>query len=98
MNARIFKPCKSTAQSGSTKNNRWTLQFEPGSEQKIDSIMGWSGSEDVYASQVTLSFDTLEEAQAYAQNNNIEFTVSHPQKAVQKIKSYVRIFQDKIKQ
>lgn len=97
MNARIFKPCKSTAQSGNTKNNRWILQFEPSSEQKIDPIMGWSGGEDVYASQVILSFDTLEEAQAYAQNNNIEFSVSHPQQATQRIKFYTKLFQRKVK-
>jgi hypothetical protein len=79
-------------QSAQGKSGRWTLQFEPEAEHTIDPIMGWSGGDDVYASQVTLIFDTLEEAKNYAINNKIEFTVSESYAKAPMAQSYLKIF------
>ena len=85
MTARIFKPAKSAMQSGLARTKEWILQPEPAGAKTIDPLMGWSGSGDTGA-QVDLSFDTREEAIAYAERNGIPYIVLEPQprKAVRK--------------
>jgi ETC complex I subunit conserved region len=77
MTARIFKPAKSAMQSGLGRTKEWVLQEEPESAKSIDPLMGWTSSSDTEA-QVELSFDTREEAIAYAERNGIAYTVQDP--------------------
>ena len=74
MTARIFRPAKSATQSGSARMNHWVLEFEPETPREIEPLMGWTSSSDM-KSQVRLSFDTKEEALAYAARNGIEARV-----------------------
>ena len=81
--ARIYKPAKNAMQSGRAGQKDWVLKFEPQAPQRPDPLMGWMGSSDTLR-QVTLTFDTREEAEAYAKRRGIEYVVEPPH--VQKIK------------
>jgi len=91
MFARIFKPSKTAMQSGKAKTESWVLEFEPKSARKPDPLMGWSSSSDTDA-QVKLSFDTAEQAIAYAQQHGIAFHLFEPETAPKIIKAYADNF------
>ena len=63
--ARIIEEQRRTTQSGKAKDGRWTLEFEREEALRADPLTGWSGSGDT-RTQVRMSFDTKEEALAYA--------------------------------
>jgi hypothetical protein len=77
MVARIYKPAKTAMSSGLGKTRKWYLDFEPENALTIEPLMGWTSSSDTKR-QVRLSFDTKEEAIAYAERYGIEFVVSDP--------------------
>jgi hypothetical protein len=54
--------------------------------------MGWTGSSDMYANEVKLTFETKEEAINYAKRENIEFELIEPQKPITKIRFYINNF------
>ena len=72
MLARIYKPSKSTMQSGRKMRDEWLLEFDPRSARLPDMLMGWPSSDDTQ-SQVVLHFETQEEAVGYAQRHGIPF-------------------------
>ena len=63
--ARIIEQQRKTTQSGKAKAGRWTLEFEREEAQRPDPLTGWSGSGDTNT-QIRLTFDTRDEAIAYA--------------------------------
>ena len=85
MVARIYKPAKSAMQSGLARTKDWVLEFEPERPRTIDPLMGWTGSADP-RQQVQMSFDTKEEAIAYAERNGIPYRIleSHTRRVVPK--------------
>src|ERR1043165_9822101 len=66
MLARIYRPAKNAMQSGKAKTKDWVLEFEPASARKPDPLMGWTQSSDMNG-QIRLTFETREQAIAYAQ-------------------------------
>ncbi|QQR40849.1 ETC complex I subunit [Devosia rhizoryzae] len=74
MTARIYRPARSAMQSGKGKSKSWVLVHEQSKPRGIEPLMGYTSSSDT-TQQVKLSFDTLEEAEAYAQRNGIPYTV-----------------------
>jgi hypothetical protein len=85
MIARIYKPAQTAMQSGPARTKEWVLEFERQSPREIDPLMGWTSSRDTQA-QVRLSFDTKEEAVAYAERNGLAYRVleTTPRRAVRK--------------
>ena len=73
--ARIFRPSKNAMQSGRAMSDVWFLEFESKSGESLDPLMGWTSSGDTQG-QVKLTFNTREEAIAYAQQEGIAFQVS----------------------
>jgi hypothetical protein len=69
----------------------WRLEFEPASARTIDPLMGWTGSSDMNG-QVRLSFDTAEEAVAYAERHGIPFRLHEPQDPPLILKAYADNF------
>jgi hypothetical protein len=63
--ARIIEYDRKTTQSGKAKAGSWLLEFERVSPMRADPLTGWSGSGDT-STQVRLTFDSKEEAIAYA--------------------------------
>ncbi|WP_239522944.1 NADH dehydrogenase ubiquinone Fe-S protein 4, partial [Stenotrophomonas maltophilia] len=60
-------------QSGKAKTESWMLEFEPEQPRKVEPLMGYTASRDM-KSQIRLSFETKEEAIAYAQKNGIAYS------------------------
>lgn len=85
MVARIYKPARTAMQSGPARTKDWLLEYEIESPREIDPLMGWTSSRDM-KQQLRLSFETKEEAVAYAERNGIPFRVMEPKarKAVRK--------------
>ncbi len=83
--ARIFKPSKTAMQSGLGRTKEWVFEYEPDSARALDPLMGWTSTADAN-SQVRLSFDSQEEAVAYAERNGIAYRIlpTTPRKAVAK--------------
>ena len=77
MTARIYRPSPNAMQSGEGNSRRWRLISEPASAQGIEPLMGYTSSADTKR-QVELFFDTLEEAEAYAQRAGIPYRVQQP--------------------
>ena len=91
MSARIFSPAKTAMQSGKAKTGHWVLEFEPEQPRRIDPLMGYTTSGDM-RSQIRLTFDTLEEAVAYAQKNGLAYRVQQPKEARRRQISYAENF------
>ncbi|CAN5253284.1 ETC complex I subunit [soil metagenome] len=91
MLARIHRPAKSAMQSGKAKTREWQLEFEPASARLPDPLMGWQTSRDMDG-QVRLSFDTKEEAVAYAQAHGIAFQLVEAKTPKPILKTYADNF------
>ena len=74
MTARIYRPSRTTTQSGLARAKLWVLEFEPASPRQIEPLMGWTSSGDM-TSQVRLNFATKEEAITYAGKNGLSYRV-----------------------
>lgn len=91
MSARIFCPAKTAMQSGKAKTGHWVLEFEPAKPRRIDPLMGYTSSGDML-SQVRLTFETKEEAIAYADKNGFDYQVQEPKEAKRRQISYAENF------
>ncbi|WP_442577752.1 ETC complex I subunit [Mesorhizobium sp. ASY16-5R] len=91
MSARIYSPAKTAMQSGKAKTGYWVLDFDPEKPRKIDPLMGYTTSSDM-RSQVRLTFETKEEAIAYAEKHGIAFRVQEPKEAKRRQISYAENF------
>lgn len=91
MTARIYNPAKTAMQSGKGKTRNWVLEYIADSPRNRDPLMGWTGSEDT-RQQVRLSFQSKEEAIAYARKNGIAYRVDEPNAPARKRKSYAENF------
>ena len=91
MAARIFQRSKNAMQSGKARADQWVLEFESHSRKRPDPLMGWSGGADTQA-QVSLSFDSLDAAKAYADRNGIAYHVIPPTTRKLRIQSYADNF------
>ena len=74
-------------QSGKARTRKWVIEYEPQSPREIEPLMGWTASSDMLA-QVSLDFDTLDEAVAYAEKHGIPYQVFEPHKPLPKAKAY----------
>ena len=77
MRARIYQPARPASSSGYGKSEKWSLEFPPEGGREIDPLMGWTSAADTQ-SQVHLSFDTKEEALAYARAHGVDAVVVEP--------------------
>lgn len=91
MTARIFKPAKSAMQSGNATGKEWRLDYEPEQPRAIEPLMGWTSSADM-KQQITLRFQTKEEAVAYCERKGIPYQVIEPQDQVRRVVAYADNF------
>ncbi len=77
-------------QSGTAKNNKWTLEFITKDPTK-NPLMGWESSSDTM-SELKLEFSSKELAINYAQKKNIDFDLIEPKKRKTVKKSYADNF------
>mgnify|MGYP003423444206 FL=1 len=91
MTARIFKPAKNAMQSGRAKTREWQLDYEPEQPRAIEPLMGWTSSGDM-KQQLTLHFDTREDAVAYCERKGIPYQVIEPKDSVRRPAAYADNF------
>ena len=91
MSARIYSPAKTAMQSGKAKTGAWILDFDPEEPRSIDPLMGYTSSGDM-KSQIRLTFESKEDAIAYAEKHGIEFRVQEPKEAKRRQISYAENF------
>lgn len=89
--ARIYRPAKSAMTSGRKKTKYWVLEYDPAFKKQKDPVMGWAGSGDMLG-QVRLTFDTQEEAIAYAKRSGIAYRIAATHDRTVKAKSYADNF------
>lgn len=77
MRARIYQPARNAMQSGQGKTKHWLLDFAPATSRDIDPLMGWTSSKDTQT-QVKMTFDSKEQAIAYAEEHGIDYVVQEP--------------------
>ena len=88
--AKIFKPSKSSMQSGYGKSDKWIIVFET-KDSGINPLMGWETSTETL-SELNLEFSSKELAIEYARKNKIDFEIIEPQKRKTIKKSYADNF------
>ena len=91
MRARIFQPPKTAMQSGWAKTHERALEFANTHAKRPDPLMGWSGGGDTQV-QVKLTFETKDEAIAYAERNGIQYDLELAQPRRIKPKAYADNF------
>ena len=91
MQAKIYKPAKNAMQSGWANTRKWLLVYEQTRPKRIDDLMGYTSSDDT-SRQVRLSFDTQEEAVAYAEKHGLTYQVQEPHVRHLRIKAYADNF------
>ena len=91
MTARIFKPAKNAMQSGAASTKEWQLDYEPEQARMIEPLMGWTSSGDM-KQQITLSFETREDAIAYCEREGIPYQVIEPKVKAQRTAAYADNF------
>ena len=88
--AKIYSPAKTSMQSGRGKLEKWILEFNREDLEK-DFIMGWDSSSDT-KKQIKITFETKDEAIAYAKKKNISYSIIEPNNRKIIIKSYADNF------
>ena len=91
MIARIFRQSKTAMQSGRARAQEWLLEFAPASARTPDPLMGWTLTDDTSA-QVRLTFETRDDAVAYAQKHGLAFQVTEPKAPRRILKAYADNF------
>ena len=89
--ARIIEEQRKTTQSGKAKAGRWTLEMERKEALKPDPLTGWAGSGDT-ETQVRLSFDSKDEALAYAKAKGLEVHIVPAAPVQLKLQAYADNF------
>ena len=85
-------------QSGKGKSKDWVLDYETDLRARsIDPLMGWTSSSDTRG-QVKMTFDTRDEAIAFAQKEGLRFTVEDVRPSNRLVKSYSANFRADRKQ
>jgi hypothetical protein len=91
MNVKIYRPAKSTMQSGRAKSKAWVLEYELQTPRGPEALMGWTASGDTL-NQVKLYFDTMDQAVEFAQQNAWNYTVLPAQERIVRPRNYVDNF------
>ena len=91
MSVIIYKPSKTAMQSGKARTIVWDLEHKQSSARKPDPLMGWSSASET-TNQIKLTFETKEEAIAYAERHSLEYKVQIPREVKPKLKAYADNF------
>ena len=89
--AKIYKPSKTSMQSGRAKSKGWVLEFIRKTPSIPDPLMGWQSSGDTQK-QIKIVFSSKEAAIHYAEKQDIDYKLIEPQKRKLNIKSYADNF------
>ena len=71
--AKIYKPVKTSMQSGLAKTKNWVLEYIV-EKTGVNPLMGWESSSNTL-SEIKLEFSSKENAIKYAKKNKINFEI-----------------------
>ena len=91
MTIKIYKPTKTSMQSGFGKTKQWLAEYISDSPKVKDSLMGWNSSLDT-KSQIKIFFETKEQAINWAKQNKYQYFVQESQSRNIKPKNYASNF------
>ena len=86
----IYRPSKTSMQSGKGKTKKWLLKFED-VKSGINPLMGWESSTNTL-SELNLEFLSKDEAIKYAKKNKINYEIIEPKERKIIKKSYADNF------
>ena len=89
MIVKIYKDYQTPTQSGTANINQWILEFISTDDRFQEQIMGWTGSSNMYPSEVKLRFEDKNQAVKFAKKNKLEFFIQEYAEGEKTIKSYV---------
>ncbi|HEY7991484.1 MAG TPA: ETC complex I subunit [Stellaceae bacterium] len=89
--ARIYRPAKTAMQQGRAKTRQWVLDYAQATPRTPDPLMGWTSAADTL-NQISMRFDTLDEAVAFAKKKGLDYVVAEPHAPAFKPKSYADNF------
>ena len=87
LRARLYKPSKTSMQSGKAKTKQWLLEFLVPPTFFKDEVAGWTGSTNTLC-QAKLQFKTSDEAIQYAQHHKIELFIEEHREPLVTPKAY----------
>ena len=90
MTIKIYKPAKTSMQSGRKKTVNWIIEFIS-EDPLINPLMGWESSTDTM-SELKLEFTSKDLAIAYAKKNKLNYELIEPKKRKIVKKSYADNF------
>jgi hypothetical protein len=93
MRALIFRPAKTTMQSGHG-GRQWRVEFDQAAARRVEPLMGWTGSSDM-RQELDLCFDSKEDAVTYCERNGIDYRVAEPQRRRPRARLYADNFSHK---
>ena len=91
MTIKIYKPSKSSMQSGLGNTKQWLAEYISEKDKTKDSLMGWNSSSDT-KEQIKIFFDTKEQAIEWSKKNNEQFIVIESKERKIKPKNYASNF------
>ena len=91
MTIKIYKPSKSSMQSGHGNTKKWLAEYISDTEQVKDTLMGWNSSLDT-KTQIKVFFETKEQAIEWAKKNNYQYFIEYQKKRKIKPKNYASNF------
>ena len=74
--AKIYKPAKTSMQSGLAKTKNWVLEYIV-EKTGVNPLMGWESSSNTL-SEIKLEFSSKENAIKYAKKNKINYEIVEP--------------------
>ena len=91
MTIKIYKPSKSSMQSGYKKTKIWLAEYISDADKTKDNLMGWNSSLDT-REQIKMFFESKEKAIEWAKKNNYQYYVLEPKIRNIKPKNYASNF------
>ena len=91
MTIKIYKPSKSSMQSGLGKTKQWVVEYISEKDKIKDTLMGWNSSFDT-KEQIKIFFKTKEQAIEWAKKNNVQYIIYEPRVRSLKPKNYTSNF------
>ena len=84
----IYQPARNPMQSGVGKIKNWLMEFDASEKKHIEALSGHIGSGDTLSTQLKMSFETREEAIAFAVKKGFAYKITELQKRKRTPKAY----------
>lgn len=90
--ARIFQRIKSAMSSGKARTHLWVVELEATRGQEPDPLTGWAGRGDVAASEIKLTFPTVDAAKAHCEREGWAYHIVPAPERKLKLQAYADNF------